>query len=50
MRMDSAGLFQPPNPEAIKGSTCMLWSYGYLEIWTISKAAKFGLNSPQQGG
>ncbi len=49
-RMDSQGLIQPPNPQAIKSLTRMVLSYGYLEIWDISIAAEFGLHKSQQEG
>ncbi len=49
-KMDSQGLIQPSNLQAIKSLTWMAQSYGYLEIWNISIAAEFGLHNSQQGG
>lgn len=48
--MDSQGLIQQSNPQAIKSLTWMVRSYGYLEIWDISTAAEFGLHNSQSEG
>lgn len=48
--MERKGLIQSSNPQAIRGLTLRVWSYGYLEMWDISIAAEFGSHDSQQEG